>query len=129
MIWEPRRRWNLEWQSTWREGQSKGEKCWKRGMKKRRGESDCKRKYTSPYPLPKAGTGFVFWLYMIRQISKKEKFLLLKKIFPSLNIIFIKKKWHFILVTIAKVKIPENEHDSLGSILGEMKPWVLLIMI
>lgn len=75
-------------------------------MKKRRGESDCKRKYTSPYPLPKAGTGFVFLLYMIRQISKKEKFLLFKKFFPSPNIIFIKKNVTFYLGNNSKSKNP-----------------------
>lgn len=51
-----------------------GKKGWKMG-----GESETvKETYTSPFKiLPRAGTAFVFWLQMIRQISKREKFLLL----------------------------------------------------
>lgn len=79
--------------------------------------------------LPKIGTGFVFKLHLIRQISKKAKFLLFFfiKLYPTPNVIFI-DKWNFILTITAKIKIPDNEHDGLSGILGKIKPKLLLNM-
>lgn len=36
------------------------------------------------------------------------------------NTIFI-ENWNFIQATISKIKIPGNDHDGLGSILGRYK--------
>lgn len=83
----------------------------------------------SPFKfLPKTGTGFAFKLHMIRQISKKAKFLLFFiKFYPTPNVISI-HNGSFILTIKAKIKFPDNEHDGLGGILGKIKPMLLLTM-
>lgn len=111
-------------------GWSKGEDCWKEGMKEGRGSWDCRRKM-HPTPLkilPNVGTTIMSWIHMKRQISKgKKSCYFFSKFFPCPNTIFT-ENWNFILATVVEIKIPANEHGDLGRILGKNKS-VLLIMI
>ena len=80
-----------------------GKKGWKKGEKKD--------------TLNEACTGLYF--DFISQIAEKENLLFFIPKFSLQPNIIIIENWNFMLATIAEIKIPENEYDGLGGILGK----------
>ena len=86
-----------------------GKKGWKKGEKK-----DTLNPFKF-YPRHALALYFDF----ISQIAEKENLLFFIPKFSLQPNIIIIENWNFMLATIAEIKIPENEYDGLGGILGK----------